>query len=223
MTGPEPSLKLPAKGQMPSCWRREVELLNDAARQLFNLKFEVQKLLCHFFPCRGTKKEQDCLVSVHLRLLCLSPHLSFGGRWEGMKSYNTTIWMLNHSLVELEKLCKISQENAVLWQGLLPPSCAGTDVSAQLGLLQPCGRKMLAFQPLHHAVCDLENWLNLLGSPLCFLWKLKLKTVTCPGPLSRCCEVEWDRSSGAGSPFWGALLLTLVLLGLPCILSSFLC
>lgn len=120
MTGPEPSLKLPAKGKMPSYWRREVEL-NDAASQLFNLKFEVQKLLCRFFPCRGTKKEQDCLVSVHLRLLSLSPHLSFGGRWEGMKNYNTTIWMLNHSLVELEKLCKISQENAALCRGLLTP------------------------------------------------------------------------------------------------------
>lgn len=53
----------------------------------------------------------DCCA---LETLNISPRLSLGGRWEGIKSYNTIIRMLNRSLEELEKLCKVSQEVEVL-------------------------------------------------------------------------------------------------------------
>lgn len=60
-----------------------------------------------------------------LETLNISPQLSFGGIWESIKSSNTIIRMLSQSWEELERLCKISQEDEVSDRGPMPPLLCG--------------------------------------------------------------------------------------------------
>ena len=166
----------------------------------------MQKQLCHFFLCRGTKKELVVGIFYALETLTISPHLSFGGQWDGMKSYNTIVGMRSHSLEELEKLCKVSQECSAL-TGLRRPShlLAGTDIASG-GCGNPADLTALAFQLLYHSV---HEWPWKLAKSPCITTVLFLKTKIKAEAESL--SVLWGQLKshwGSRVVIWGVLLFT---------------
>lgn len=142
----------------------------------------MHKRLSHFLLCRGIKKEA-VFDSCAPETWNTSPQLRLGGRWEGIKSSNAIIRMLNCRLEELEKPCKISQEDAVLGQGsgvlILRGDSHRSAAGAAAQQLKATGP-----QPLYHAVCEWP-W-KLATSPwisTVFSLKIIIKAVTwipCP-------------------------------------------